>query len=245
MSGWSTKVARLGQGCNCPRRLPLTLHLQRPGPWHKFHTCNKRDDLTLSCVCRWSTEVAGLGPDARLLRYAKSHLHALWATPLPFLPDGALLLSGTLGAMLPWGPGWHRRPTTISDRFWLGGVGTVRGFRVRGLGPTAARRVDPDEVRAARGPKADVRLWLMPCRKLAGTTQWFCVRGPGPAARQQQSPGEVQAVGGTLCWSGGAACLAGACGDLLLWGWALPDEWGGGQRLASAGRLHALHPSAA
>ena len=120
--------------------------------------------------------MAGLGPDTRLLRYAKSHIHALWATPLPFLPEGALLLSGTLGAMLPWGPGWHRRPTTISDRFWLGGVGTVRGFRVRGLGPTAARRVDPDEVRAAREPAAAA--WML-CRKLAGTARRVCMRRPG------------------------------------------------------------------
>ena len=122
--------------------------------------------------------MAGLGPDARLLRYAKSHVHALWATPLPFLPEGALLLSGTLGAMLPWGPGWYRRPTTISDRFWLGGVGTVRGFRVRGLGPTAVRRVDPDEVRAARGHTVEARQSLMPCCKLTGTAQWFCDEAP-------------------------------------------------------------------
>ena len=155
--------------------------------------------------------MAGLGPDARLLRYAKSHVHALWATPLPFLPEGALLLSGTLGAMLPWGPGWHRRPTTISDRFWLGGVGTVRGFRVRGLGPTAARRVDPDEVRAARGHAVEARQSLMPCCKLTGTAQWFCVRCPGPTVGQHLSCGAVQAVEGTLNWSGGTACLAGAC----------------------------------
>ena len=42
--------------------------------------------------------------------------------------------------MLPWGPGRRQRTTTISDRFFLGGVGSLRGFRTCSVGPVDARR---------------------------------------------------------------------------------------------------------
>ena len=37
--------------------------------------------------------------------------------------------------MVPWGPGWRERSTAISDRFFLGGAGSLRGFHTRSVGP--------------------------------------------------------------------------------------------------------------
>ena len=45
-----------------------------------------------------------------------------------------------VGLMLPWGPAWSQRTTSICDRFFLGGVGSLRGFCTRSVGPVDARR---------------------------------------------------------------------------------------------------------
>lgn len=55
------------------------------------------------------------------------------------------------GVMLPWGPAWRQRSTAISDRFFLGGVGSLRGFRTRSVGPTDVRRVHAPESDSADG----------------------------------------------------------------------------------------------
>jgi len=60
------------------------------------------------------------------------------------------------GWLLPWGPGWSKRSTSISDRFFLGGVGSLRGFRTRSVGPVDARRA-PNTDAAPPSPPANVR----------------------------------------------------------------------------------------
>lgn len=70
--------------------------------------------------------------------------------------------------MLPWGPGWHERSTAISDRFFLGGVGSLRGFRTRSVGPTDARRAHtpdsaPDSADAGAAPTPQVPLCPKSC----------------------------------------------------------------------------------
>ena len=60
------------------------------------------------------------------------------------------------GWLLPWGPGWLKRSTSISDRFFLGGVGSLRGFRTRSVGPVDARRA-PTTDAADSAPAAHVR----------------------------------------------------------------------------------------
>lgn len=45
-----------------------------------------------------------------------------------------------VGVMVPWGSAWSEGKTAISDRFFLGGVGSLRGFRTRSVGPVDARR---------------------------------------------------------------------------------------------------------
>ena len=70
--------------------------------------------LHLPWSCRSTTEVAGIGLDSKLLRFAKQHFSALWVTPLA--GSAVLCLSAEAGVMLPWGPGWAARSTCISDR---------------------------------------------------------------------------------------------------------------------------------
>ncbi|KAL4452572.1 hypothetical protein ABPG75_008234 [Micractinium tetrahymenae] len=90
---------------------------------------------------RAETQVAGLGaPNPSLLRYVRQHLQGKAAFRLA---DGAALtLSAEAGLLLPWGAGGLAGATPISDRFFLGGtgVGALRGFAQKGVGPSDARR---------------------------------------------------------------------------------------------------------
>jgi hypothetical protein len=65
--------------------------------------------------CRASAELAGVGLDAHLLRFAKAQAAAAVALPLG-VAGAALTLRGELGVLLPWGRGFASRPTCISDR---------------------------------------------------------------------------------------------------------------------------------
>ena len=117
------------------------------------------------------SQIAGLGLDAHLLRFIKQRVAAkVWwgeghtaalsdacqpmaprASPLPLCAQVALAvsdettltLSAEAGVLLPWGArAWSSR-TSISDRFFLGGIGAggaLRGFTQKGVGPTDARR---------------------------------------------------------------------------------------------------------
>lgn len=90
---------------------------------------------------RAETQVAGLGaPNPSLLRFVRQHLQGRAAFRLA---DGAALtLSAEAGLLLPWGAGGRAGGTPISDRFFLGGtgVGALRGFAQKGVGPSDARR---------------------------------------------------------------------------------------------------------
>ena len=72
----------------------------------------------------------------------------------PISASAALTLSAEGGLLLPWGAGARQAPTSISDRFFLGGLGggALRGFDQKGVGPSEPRR-GPVEVsrRCIRG----------------------------------------------------------------------------------------------
>lgn len=51
-----------------------------------------------------------------------------------------------MGVMLPLGPGWAGRQTPISDRFFIGGSGSLRGFHANRAGAVDARRAQPSQV---------------------------------------------------------------------------------------------------
>lgn len=62
---------------------------------------------------------------------------------VPVWPGHAALhLTAEAGVLLPWGAKASTTATSISDRFFLGGMGSgsLRGFAVRGVGPSDGRR---------------------------------------------------------------------------------------------------------
>ena len=70
----------------------------------------------------------------------------------------ALHLNAGAGLLLPWGARAQTTPTSISDRFFLGGMGagSLRGFMHRGVGPSDARRPPQEEpLRQDREPQVE------------------------------------------------------------------------------------------
>lgn len=139
---------------------------------------------------RAETQVAGLGaPNPSLLRFVRQHLQGRAAFRLA---DGAALtLSAEAGLLLPWGAGGRAGGTPISDRFFLGGtgVGALRGFAQKGVGPSDARR-----------PVAEVRVGC------GGGIVCLCGLGGWDAV-------SVKVLGG----AGGGFCEEGYL-DRLQWG---------------------------
>ena len=43
--------------------------------------------------------------------------------------DTALCFTGRCGLVMPWGKGEEGPPLTVADRFFAGGIGSMRGFR--------------------------------------------------------------------------------------------------------------------
>ncbi|XP_065871197.1 uncharacterized protein [Euphorbia lathyris] len=96
-----------------------------------------------------TTQVGGLAPDSRSLRFLRQELDFRYAIPLGFLRT-VLNLGVSGGVIFPWGTGFTNMPSPLPERFFLGGnlspIGTLGGpqalygFRTRGLGPTESRR---------------------------------------------------------------------------------------------------------
>ncbi|CAD7703068.1 unnamed protein product [Ostreobium quekettii] len=87
---------------------------------------------------RMRTEVGGLSPDVSVPKYAKEQVDLHLAVPM--FSAASLSLELTTGLLLPVGQGYLNRKTGVGDRFFLGGIGSLRGFEARGVGPTDARR---------------------------------------------------------------------------------------------------------
>ncbi|KAH7287881.1 hypothetical protein KP509_31G001800 [Ceratopteris richardii] len=114
------------------------------------------------------TQVAGLGPDSKLLRFVRQELDLRCAVPLGLF-NSTLNLGISGGLIIPWGAGFREKTTPISNRFFIGGHTslvcglhgpvTVPGFPTRGLGPMELKRAstlvqdssDPDKKRDSLG----------------------------------------------------------------------------------------------
>jgi outer membrane protein insertion porin family len=94
---------------------------------------------------RASTELAGLGPDARLLRYLRHQVAGRMAFPVN--SAATLHLEGLAGILVPWGAS-NIVKTSITDRFFLGGIAPegLRGFRYKSVGPRDVRRPQRSQV---------------------------------------------------------------------------------------------------
>lgn len=114
-----------------------------------------------------NTQIAGLTPDSRSLRFLRQEFDLRFALPLGFY-RAALNFGLSAGVMFPWGSGFMNRSLPISERFFLGGQSssvctlggptTLLGFKTRGLGPSEPRRVivgDSGDESAVTSPERD------------------------------------------------------------------------------------------
>uniref|UniRef100_A0A0C9QN36 TSA: Wollemia nobilis Ref_Wollemi_Transcript_19492_2091 transcribed RNA sequence n=1 Tax=Wollemia nobilis TaxID=56998 RepID=A0A0C9QN36_9CONI len=100
-----------------------------------------------------TSQIAGLGPDSRLLRFVRQELDFRYAIPLGFY-KAALNVGLSGGILLPWGKGFQNLSTPVPDRFFMGGHSSpvcnlrgptsLLGFRTRGIGSTDVRRSNND-----------------------------------------------------------------------------------------------------
>ena len=96
-----------------------------------------------------TSQVGGLAPDSRSLRFFKQEIDLRCAVPLGFYA-AALNFGVSGGVTFPWGSGYKNRASSVPERFFLGGNSSpvcslsgpsaLWGFSTRGLGPNEARR---------------------------------------------------------------------------------------------------------
>ncbi|KAI8540130.1 hypothetical protein RHMOL_Rhmol09G0238200 [Rhododendron molle] len=96
-----------------------------------------------------TSQIGGLIPDYRSLRFLRQEFHLRYAFPLGFY-NAAVNFGVSGGAIFPWGNGFLDMPSSMPERFFfsgnsspvcnLGGPMTLLGFKPRGWGPTEPRR---------------------------------------------------------------------------------------------------------
>lgn len=101
-----------------------------------------------------TSQIGGLVPDYRSLRFLRQEIDLRCAIPLGFYRT-ALNLGISGGVIFPWGNGALSMPSSLPERFFLGGNSspvctlggptTLLGFKSRGLGPTEPRRLIRDK----------------------------------------------------------------------------------------------------
>ncbi|XP_010257075.1 PREDICTED: uncharacterized protein LOC104597307 [Nelumbo nucifera] len=114
-----------------------------------------------------TSQIGGLSPDSRSLRFLRQEVDLRYAFPLGFY-NAALNFGISAGVIFPWGSGFLDMPSPLPERFFLGGHSspictlggptTLLGFKCRGLGPTEPRRsvVDKsDSESSATSPRRD------------------------------------------------------------------------------------------
>ncbi|XP_071734393.1 uncharacterized protein [Rutidosis leptorrhynchoides] len=96
-----------------------------------------------------TSQLGGIFPDYRSVRYIRQEFDLRYALPLGFA-RAALNFGVAGGALFPWGNGFSNKPVSLCDRFFLGGNSSpvctlggptsLLGFKTRGLGPSEPRR---------------------------------------------------------------------------------------------------------
>ena len=100
-------------------------------------------------LARVRSELAGVGWDPQMTRFLK-HEAEVQAAHTP--AEGVTFFaSAKLGAMMPLGQNAKdpEKGTCIADRFFLGGIGSLRGFEPHGAGPSDERRPPPTKAAAS------------------------------------------------------------------------------------------------
>lgn len=104
------------------------------GPGFLRNTLNHAFDPTDGSFQDISFEFAGLGGDTRFLKFSA---RGRWFFPVYEIPGIGPLVFAT-GGQLNWGrgeEGLSGREIPLVDRYFPGGISTVRGYEVRSLGP--------------------------------------------------------------------------------------------------------------
>ncbi|CAH2054107.1 unnamed protein product, partial [Thlaspi arvense] len=101
-----------------------------------------------------SSQIGGLAPDSRSLRFLKQEIDLRYAVPFGFC-NAALNFGVAGGVTFPWGSRYQNRRSSVPERFFLGGNSSpvcsldgpsaLWGFKTRGLGPNEAKRKGDDE----------------------------------------------------------------------------------------------------
>ncbi|XP_057510068.1 uncharacterized protein LOC130792556 [Actinidia eriantha] len=96
-----------------------------------------------------TSQIGGLVPDYRSLRFLRQEFDLRYAFPLGFY-NAALNFGVSSGIIFPWGEGFSNMASSLPERFFfggnsspvctLGGPMTLLGFKSRGLGLTESRR---------------------------------------------------------------------------------------------------------
>ncbi|KAK4352061.1 hypothetical protein RND71_027579 [Anisodus tanguticus] len=96
-----------------------------------------------------SSQIGGLLPDHRGLRFLRQEFDFRYALPLGFY-NAAFNVGVSAGVTVPWGSGFLSLPTYLPEKFFLGGnsspvcalggPSSLLGFKSRGLGPAEPRR---------------------------------------------------------------------------------------------------------
>ncbi|KAF0686241.1 Aste57867_21946 [Aphanomyces stellatus] len=111
---------------------------------------DQRNNSTLPTtgrLLRASAEVAGLWGDVQFVKAEAEVQHNVPIGPIAYNnPILNLMLSSRFGAVRSYGAD-RERPARISDRFFLGGPLSLRGFNHKGVGP----RANPDDGGVATG----------------------------------------------------------------------------------------------
>ncbi|KAJ4898237.1 Outer membrane OMP85 family protein [Raphanus sativus] len=102
-----------------------------------------------------TSQIGGLAPDSRSLRFLKQEIDLRCAVPLWGFYNAALNFGVSGGVTFPWGSGYQNRPSSVPERFFLGGNSSpvcsfggpsaLWGFKTRGLGPNEPKRKGDNE----------------------------------------------------------------------------------------------------
>mmetsp|Transcript_142 Transcript_142/g.517 ORF Transcript_142/g.517 Transcript_142/m.517 type:complete len:474 (+) Transcript_142:112-1533(+) len=106
------------------------------------------DELSIQLGIKSETQI-GVAPIGGAVGFAKQVLAGMVRLPTSETSD--LMFAGKIGLLAPLGDKSGTRPSCITDRFFLGGVNSLRGFRPHGIGPIDERR-RPE----SKGTKPDV-----------------------------------------------------------------------------------------
>lgn len=125
----------------------ITASLQRD-------TTDYRLDPTRGAMSEASVEFAGLGGDQRYFKYILDHRHYF-----PFKWDTYFSVHGQIGYVR----GWGGKDVPIEERFFLGGINSLRGFKSRRVGP----REEEDYIGGEKSAYANFE-YIFPLIKDAG-----------------------------------------------------------------------------